>query len=219
MKINDNITGSKLTPHDLKHESLAAAASGMLSYADLDRRCITFAIHMDGPDRHDPLCRTLFDTIEGYLTKLLGKNPRVSHCGLFSALDVNGSKFSGADRDPSQHHCHGSIFIPHGIAAQDVDLLLQLLEDTALLCEGTKPGPEAIKFALFDRHSRAATLADYIAYALKEAVRTETVGTFAVILPFDDRASMGKQRKAWIERRQHEILQALGGPDRFKVYR
>ena len=191
----------------------------MTSFADLHRRCITFTIHLDDPARHEPLCRTLFGTIEAYFTKFLAKNPRVTHGGLFSALDVNGSKFGGWDRDPRQNHCHGCIFIPHGIAALYVDRLLDRLRDTAMMADGVKSGPDAIRFTLFDRNSHAATLAGYIAYALKEAVRAETVGTFAVILPFDDRASMGKQRKAWIERRQREILQVLGGPDRFKVYR
>lgn len=191
----------------------------MSSFADLHRRCISFTIHLDDPARHEPLCRTLFGTTEAYFTKFLGKNPRVSHCGLFSALDVNGSKFCGWDRDPRQNHCHGCIFIPHGFDVPDLSRLLDMLRDAALVADGVKSGQDVIRFTVFDRNSQAATLADYIAYALKEAVRTETVGTFAVILPFDDRASMGKQHKAWIERKQLEILQVLGGPDRFKVYR
>ena len=191
----------------------------MTSYADLDNRCITFTIHLDDPARHEPLCRTLFGTVEAYFTNLLGKTPRLTHTGMLSALDINGSKFSGWDRDPRKNHCHGCIFIPHGIEAPDVDLLLDTLRHTVLMIDGVKSGPDAIRFTPFDRNSHTATLADYIAYALKEAVRTETVGTFAVMLPFDDRARMGKQYKAWIERRQCEILLVLGGADRFKVYR
>lgn len=191
----------------------------MTSYADLDKRCITFSIHMDDPDRHDPLCRTLFDTIEAYFTKLLGKNPKVSHCGLFSAPDVNGSKFSGADRDSRQNHCHGCIFIPHGIGTQDVERLLRQLEITAHEAVGVKCGADAIWFALFDRHSHTATLAHCIGYAMKDSTRIEATGTFAVILPFDDRVSINVQNKDRIERRQAEILRVLGGQDRFKIYR
>lgn len=219
MNLNNKLYETSFWKYDLKHESLAASASGMSSFTDLDKRCITFTIHLDSPARHELLCRAFFVIIEEYFTNLLGKNPRVSHSGLFSALDVNGSKFSGADRDPRHNHCHGCIFIPHGIAARDVTRLMENLRDAALMADGVKCGPDAIHFAPFDRHSRNATLADYVAYALKEAVRTDTVGTFAVILPFDDCASMGKRRRECIERRQHEILQALGGQDRFKVYR
>lgn len=205
--------------YDLSHESLAAAASGMTSFADLDKRCITFTIHLDDPARHEPLCRTLFGTIEVYLTKFLGRNPRVSHSGLFSALDVNGSKFSGWDRDPRQNHCHGCIFIPHGITAPQVDRLLGSLRDAALMADGVKSGPDAIRFNLFNRNSHAATLADYLAYSLKEAVRIDAGGTFAVILPFDSLILDGGDVEKMVRRRQEEILRTLGGPDRFKVYR
>ncbi len=191
----------------------------MSSFAELDKRCITFTIHLDDPAQHEPLCRTLFGTIEAYFTKLIGKKPNVSHCGLFSALDVNGSKFSGADRDLRQVHCHGGIFVPHGIAPLDLARLLEILRRTALTLKGVKIGSDAILFKLFDRHSNAATLADYTAYALKEAVREETIGNFSVILPFDDRGCMNGQEQTRIERRQQKNLRVLRGQERFKVYR
>lgn len=219
LNINEKIINFSVRKYDLGNEMIAASASGMTSYADLDKRCITFTIHLDGPTSHDSLCRTLFDTTETYIIKLLGENPRISHTGLFSALDVNGSKFSGADRDPRQNHCHGSIFIPHGISALDVNGLLTKLRNTALMVDGVKCGPDAVQFALFDRHSRPATLASYINYAMKDAIRTDSIAQLAVALPFDDRFNLSKWAQMAIERRQCVILQALGGGNRFKVYR
>lgn len=87
------------------------------------------------------------------------------------------------------------------------------------MVDGVKTGPQAIMFETFDRCSSDATLADYIAYSLKEATRIETIGQFAVLLPFDERTEMGQEALRCINFRQKKVLNILTGPDRFKVYR
>lgn len=204
--------------YDLRHQSIAAAAAGMASYSELDKRCITFTIHLDDPARHEPLCRTLFDTIEEFFTNLRSKKPKVSHCGLASFLDVNGSKFSGADRDHRQNHCHGCIFIPHLTNRQEVACLMRIVAATALAFEGVKIGPNTVHLAVFDRNRATATLVDWIGYAQKEATRFGTVGTFGVFLPFDIRYDLGAIAAKQIIGRRDVILETLGGTEGFKVY-
>lgn len=208
-----------LKKYHLQDETLAAAASGMSSYSDLDKRCITFTIHLTDPSKHTELCRHLFYETEQFLTSRLGKKPKVSHSGLASFLDVNGSKFSGADRDFRQSHCHGCIFTPHCLNEQDVVQLIGKLIHAARSSDGVKCSPHAIHLRPFDRQRHTATLLDWVGYAQKEAARVTTSGFLGVFLPFDMHTSYSPMQAEFIKKRRDVILQTLRGPDRFKVCR
>ena len=210
--------------YDLIDEALAAATAGMHPVTAVDQRCITFTIHLTSAARHEPLCRTLFDTTEVFFTNLGVKRRSASHTGLLSFIDVNGSKFTGADRDTSQVHCHGAIFIPHGISKKDCDKLIKLLASRARHATDqgaliAKPCREAVQFTMFNRNRADASLKNWIAYAQKEEARVGTAGTFGVFLPFDMRQQYGQVVASMIEGKRDKTLATLEGPDSFKTFR
>lgn len=224
MFYNDKITGKRIWKYHLVDEVLAAAASGMSAVTGLDQRCIIFTIHLTSMAGHPPLCRTLFDTAESYFTEKGLKRRSVSYSGLASFIDVNGSKFSGADRDHSQVHCHGCIFIPWNISPEDTQQLMTRLEFAAFqACHDdqfvVKNTPHANQMKLFDHSRTDADLGDWTEYAQKEACRIATEGFQAVLLPFDISGEYDEKTALQIDRKAQKILTMLRGKDRLKILR
>lgn len=224
MNMHNGIHKKFFKKYDLIDEALAAATAGMHPVTAVDQRCITFTIHLTSAARHEPLCRTLFGTTETFFNRLGVKRRSASHTGLLSFIDVNGSKFTGADRDESQVHCHGAIFIPHGISKQDCDKLIKLLASEARHATDrgaliTKQRHDAVQFTMFDRNRSDASLKNWIAYAQKEEVRVGTVGTFGVFLPFDMRQQYGQVVASMIKGKRDKTLATLEGPESFKIFR
>ena len=72
---------------------------------------------------------------------------------------------------------------------------------------------------MFDRNWADASLKNWIAYAQKEEVRVQTVGTFGVFLPFDMRQEYGDATASMIKGKRDKTLTTLEGPDSFKIFR
>lgn len=209
--------------YDLRDESIAAAVAGMSAYTELDRRCIVFTIHLQERKKHDLLCQIIFEKTEKFLVKLGKKRRSASHSGIASFVDVNGSKFGGADRDLNNVHCHGCIFIPHGITDQQVDdLVISLILTTkhSLRCVGVvKTSPNAIHFARFQRKLAGASLKDWVGYCQKDATRLDVEENIGVFLPFDTQESYGLETAKKMARKRDIVLGVLRSSDSFKVFR
>jgi hypothetical protein len=206
--------------YDLKNEAIAAAVAGMFPITNLDQRCITFTIHLHNRTQHEALCRILFDTIEVFMKNLDLKQKSASYSGLASFIDVNGSKFGGFDRDPSQIHCHGCIFIPYGIDSEQIISLINNLT-TSLWGRSdlVKTTQNAVHFAVFDRNRSDATILDWISYAQKEECRVESEESFGFYLPFDIRHTYGEKVAAQMEAKRAFVLGMLQGRQNFKIFR
>lgn len=224
MFYNDNLTGKRIWKYNLVDESIAAAASGMFPITGLDKRCIIFTIHIVDMTGHPSLCRTLFDTVESFFADKKLKLRSATHCGLASFIDVNGSKFTGADRDMRQVHCHGFVLIPWNICEEDVQRLMTKLEWTAHQASHNgrfvvKAMPSAVEFKVFDCSRPDSGLGTWVAYAQKEAVRIDQTGDHVVMLPFDMRSEYGADVAGMIEKKRMSVLSMVRGGDRFKVFR
>lgn len=222
MYYNDKITGKRIWKYDLVNEVLAAASAGMSATTGLDQRCIIFTIHLTSEAGHLPLCRALFDTAESYFIKKQLKRRSASYSGLASFIDVNGSKFSGADRDHTQVHCHGSIFIPWNTSPDDTKRLITVLEFAA--CQAcyeeqfiVKSNPNAIEFKVFDPSRTDANLDGWTQYAQKDAARIAAQGDRMIFLPFDNRQDYGGRVADQIERKRNITLSVLRGRERFRI--
>jgi hypothetical protein len=219
LNINEE-SQKKIWKYDLKNEAIAAAVAGMFPVTNLDQRCITFTIHLQDRARHETLCQNLFDTIELFMENLGRKRKSASYSGLASFIDVNGSKFGGFDRDPSQIHCHGCIFIPHGI---DSEQIISLINNMTTSLWGkfdlVKSAPNAIHFSIFDRNRSEATISDWISYAQKEECRIQSEGSFGFFLPFDVRHTYGEKVAAQMEHKRDLVLGMLQGHESFKIFR
>lgn len=224
MFYNDKITGKRIWKYHLVDEVLAAASAGMSATTGLDQRCIIFTIHLNSLAGHPPLCRTLFDTAKSYFIEKGIKRRSASYSGLASFIDVNGSKFSGADRDHSQVHCHGFIFIPWNTSPEDTQQLITSLEFSAYqVCQdgqfAVKSTPDAIEIKLFDPTRKDTDLGSWTEYAQKEAVRIETQGDLMVLLPFDTRTDYGAKVAVQIDGKRQKTLTVLRSKERFKILR
>lgn len=222
MFYNDKITGKRIWKYQLVDEVIAAASAGMSATTRLDQRCIIFTIHLSSSAGHPPLCRTLFDTADSYFIEKGVKRRSASHSGLASFIDVNGSKFSGADRDQSQVHCHGFIFIPWNTCREDILQLIAQLEFEArqVRHEGrsvVKSTPDAVEIKMFDPARTDTDLCSWTEYAQKEAVRIATEGDLMVILPFDRRKEYGEKASRQIDGKRQKTLAVLGSKERFKI--
>lgn len=209
--------------YSLMNEAIAAASSGMYPVTGLDTRSLKLTIQLNHRSHHEPLCRELYEATENFCRNLSIRKKSISYSGLGSFLDVNGSKFTGADRDFRQIHCHGFIFIPHNISPEDQDSLISLLEAVALgstqndqLC--VKQSVKAVQIERFVQHQDDKSLLSYVSYAQKEAVRNETVTDFGVFFPFEDRTKIDRKTKAQIEKMQWKTLQTLRGPDAHMIF-
>lgn len=205
--------------YDLTHQAIAAAASGMHKFTGLDDRCVKFTVHLQDPARHRDVCSLLFGIAEKFFDDLCRKKPSITHCGLMSFLDVNGSKFTGASRDLTQAHCHGFLFTPHGVVDQEYSQLSDAMADAVRSCDGVKSAANAVQVARFDVRRGGPSLRHAVQYAQKEAVRCDTVGTFGVFLPFDIRNSYGCRPAQHILGKRDAIMLGLESVDCFKVYR
>ena len=166
----------------------------------------------------------MFDTAESYFIQTGLKRTSATYTGLASFIDVNGSKFSDADRDRTQIHCHGILLIPWNIRLEQVQQLIMFLESaSSQVCGGShyivKRGSEAIEIRLLDISLNKNDLARWTEYAQKETVRIATEGDLMVLLPFDIRMSYGKRVAAQIERKRDKTLSYLQGAERFKILR
>lgn len=219
MILRENNAGKLLWSYSLEHEALAAAASGMHKFTGLDERCIKFTIHLNDPTQHEQLCGALFSLVEAYFANSGRRRVSISHSGLMSFRDVNGSKFTGAARDLQQNHCHGFVFIPHAVSDQDAARLAQLMTEAARLCAGVKMAPDAVQVAPFEVRRQGPSLAQAIRYAQKEEARWDVHGTFGVFLPFDIREAYGDRATQHILNKRDLILRTLDSEDSFKVFR
>lgn len=200
-------------------ETLAAAVAGMYKYTELHKRCIVYSVHLKHEKYHDQICRDMFGAAEDFVASLDMVRKGVSYCGLLSFLDVNGSKFTAADRDPALVHCHGSIFIPHGINEDDRNKLIERLKHRISFSQGVRSCQAASEIRNFENEEHKANLLDMIKYDQKEATRIETFGNFGTILPWDIRSEYKSAETLKIEKRQEQVLNMLRGPDRFKIWR
>lgn len=224
MKYKENILKTKIWKYNLVDEAIAGASSGMFPITGLDQRCIIFTIHLTSVAGHPQLCRTLFDTTESFFTSMGVRRRSASYSGLASFIDVNGSKFSGADRDRRQVHCHGFILIPWNTKQEDVQRLMVQLEWAAHQASHNgqflvKSMPNAVEYRVFDCTREGADLGSWVAYAQKEAVRINTEGDLGVMLPFDIRGEYGSQTASQIEGKRNKVLGTLRSCDRVKIYR
>lgn len=222
MFLLDKLTGKKIWKYHLADESLAAASAGMSATTGLDQRCIIFTIHLTSEAGHPPLCRALFDTVETYFIEKKLKRRSASYSGLKSFIDVNGSKFSGADRDKTKAHCHGSIFIPWNTSVNDAKALVTHLEIAA--CKVWHDGqfvvknhPSAVDFKIFDPSRSAANLVTWTEYAQKETTRVTSENVNMIFLPFDIRKNFDAKTSRQIEMKRDKTLQVLRSRERFKV--
>ncbi|MBK4216633.1 hypothetical protein JJJ17_11905 [Paracoccus caeni] len=195
----------------------------MSATTGLDQRCIIFTVHLTSMAVHPPLCRTLFDTAESFFFKKGIKRRSASYTGLASFVDVNGSKYSGADRDRTQVHCHGFIFIPWHTSQEDTQQLITRLEFAAhqACLEGqfvVKNTPDAIEIRVFDSTRTDADLGSWTGYAQKEAVRIATNGDLMFLLPFDTRGDYGAKVAGQIEGKRDKTLNLLRSNERFKIF-
>ena len=218
----DKVTGKRIWKYHLVDEVLAAASAGMPATTGLDQRCIIFTIHLTSEAGHPPLCQTLFDTVESCFIKKQLKRRSASYTGLASFIDVNGSKFSGADRDHTQVHCHGLIFIPWNTDPGEIHKLISDLEGAAFqTCHKeqfvVKNNPNAIEFKVFDPSRTDANLGSWTEYAQKETVRIATDGDLMVILPFDLRQDYGAATSRQIEAKRDKTLAVLRSRERFRI--
>lgn len=223
MFYNDKITGKRIWKYNLVDEVIAGASSGMFPITGLDKRCIIFTIHLVDMTGHPSLCRTLFDTVESFFANMGLKTRSASYSGIASCIDVNGSKFTGADRDMRQVHCHGFILIPWNIGDENVQRLMTKLEWAAYQASHNdrlvvKAMPSAVEFKVFDCSRPDSDLGNWVAYAQKEAVRIDKEGDHVVLLPFDIRSEYGADVADMIEGKRDTVLDALQGHDRFKIY-
>lgn len=218
----DKITGKKIWRYHLVDESLAAASSGMSATTGLDRRCIIFTIHLNSEAGHPSLCQTIFDTVEKYFIEKQLKRRSASYSGLKSFIDVNGSKFSGADRDKSKVHCHGSIFIPWNTSMDETKALITRLEGAVFKVRHdgqfvVKNHPGALEFKIFDPSRSNASLVTWTEYAQKETARVATAGDCMVFLPYDIRHNFGIKGAYQVEAKRDKTLAMLRSNERFKI--
>lgn len=220
----------KTSQYKLANEGIAAAAAGMKSHSQLDERCLIFTVHLTGPAQHEQLCRTMFGKVEQFLESIGLKSPAHSASGLASYLDVNGSKFTGADRDPTQVHCHGMIFCPHGVTdyqyqeliKQLTSAAIELVRDRYLL---PRNATSVVSITRFDRNRRreadgcSLSLSHWVSYAQKEEVRVSATTGLGIYLPFDMRHSYPKHVREQLEKKRDLILDDLTTSNRFKVFR
>lgn len=216
--------------YNLINEAIAAASSGMKSYANLDERCIIFTIHLTSPSQHRHLCQVMFEAVEQYLENVGFRHKNYHSSGLASYLDVNGSKFTGADRDDTMVHCHGMIFCPCELTEDHYVSLMEHLQNAARVATGdryplVKSPRQAIEITRFNRDRRRDTdgrqlgLGDWVSYAQKEEARISAKTNLGIYLPFDARASLAKHDRARLEKRRDSILQELNSQNSFKVFR
>ncbi|WP_347918399.1 hypothetical protein [Paracoccus marcusii] len=220
----DKVTGKKIWKYHLVDEVLAAASAGMRATTGLDQRCIIFTIHLNSVEDHPQICQTLFQTAESYFSKIGLRRTSATYTGLASFIDVNGSKFSGADRDHSQMHCHGILLIPWNIRIEQVQQLIVRLESASSQANKggqfiTRNSLGAIEIKLLNVHLNNNNLPRWVEYAQKETVRITTEGDLMILLPFDTRVSYGEKVAAQIERKRDKTLISLQGPERFKILR
>lgn len=150
------------------------------------------------------------------------KRRSASYSGLVSFIDFNGSKFSGADRDHTQVHCHGSIFIPWNTSPEDVFQLVTKLERAALQAslEGqniVKSHPNSIEFKIFEPSRTDANLVSWTAYAQKETTRIAADGDQMIFLPFDIREDYGARVASQIIGKRDKTLAVLSSGKRFRI--
>ncbi|SCY14003.1 hypothetical protein [Paracoccus tibetensis] len=220
----------KTQQYKLVNEGIAAAAAGMKSHSQLDERCLIFTVHLTGPAQHEQLCRTMFGKVEQFLESIGLKCPAHPASGLASYLDVNGSKFTGADRDPTQVHCHGMIFCPHGMTDHQYQELIEQLTSAAIELVHSRyllPRNVAsvVSVTRFDRNKRreadgsALALSRWVSYAQKEEVRVSATTGLGIYLPFDMRHSYPKHVRERLEKKRDLILGELNTSNHFKVFR
>lgn len=218
----DKATGKKSCKYELVDEALAAASAGMSATTGLDKRCIIFTIHLAHVSGHTLLCRALFDTAESYFINKPMKRRSASYTGLASFIDVNGSKFSGADRDHTQVHCHGCIFLPWNTSSSEMIELISQLEVAAFqACYNgqflVKSNRVAIDFKIFDFLRTDSNLKNWTQYCQKETSRIETTGDVMIFLPFDIRTDYGPKVADQIIKKRDKTLALLRSNERFKV--
>lgn len=224
MFYNDKLTGKRIWKYNLVDETIAGAASGMFPITGLDKRCIIFTIHIVDMTGHPSLCRTLFDTVESFFADKKLKLRSATHCGLASFIDVNGSKFTGADRDMRQVHCHGFMLIPWNTGEEDVQRLIAQLDWAAHQASHrgqfiVKTMPSAVEFKTFDCSRSDSDLGTWVAYAQKDAARIDKEGDHVVMLPFDMRNEYGVNVAGMIEEKRQTVLDMVRGREKFKVFR
>lgn len=218
----DKITGKKIWKYDLVDEALAAASAGMSATTGLDKRSVIFTIHLTHASNHKPLCQVLFDTAESYFINKSVKRRSASYTGLASFIDVTGSKFSGADRDHTQVHCHGCIFLPWSTSPSETTGLISQLKLVAFQRSRdgqalVKSSANAIDFRIFDFLRTDANLKIWTQYAQKETARIEATEDGMVFLPFDTRTDYGAKVANQITNKRDKTLTLLRSDKRFKI--
>lgn len=209
--------------YHLAKESIATATCAMHPVTELHKRALIFTIHLRNRSDHHRICESIYRHAEIFCEKSGIKKRSLSYTGLASFIDVNGSKFTGADRDSSKVHCHGVIFLPHSLNHELTEILIQNLHGTFI--STSKSGKflqqrsDAVEIKNFDFGAGKKSVLNWIGYAQKEVTRIDSKEEIGIFLPFDLRNSFSQQVRARIEAKQHYILTELRGPSAFKIYR